>query len=121
MFERGETKAILFSIALFALLWLLLKTDFIDSLILLVLLGLIPGTNLMIPTWLMSIIAIVTAIFLLGWLRSQPLYIGNLAEQERTARKLARIRVAKKTAQNLSSANDKPTKTRRYRRATIPQ
>lgn len=59
-------------------------------------LGIVPGTNIQIPFWIMLIVLFGGCFVLIRWLRSQPLYIGSLATQEKTARQLARKKVAKK-------------------------
>lgn len=74
------------------------KLNVFGALFELVFLGLIPGTNLSIPPVVMMILyplAILAAIY---WLAHQPLYIGSQEKQEKTARAVARKRVAKKTS-----------------------
>jgi len=83
---------------LVAFVILALQFDLFGALFALVFLGLIPGTNLSIPPALMMIaypIAIIAVVF---WLAHQPLYIGSQEKQEKTARAVARKRVAKKTS-----------------------
>jgi uncharacterized membrane protein len=85
-------------VALIAVIVLVLQFDLLGVLFALVFLGMIPGTDLSIPPWVMMIgypLAIVAAIF---WLVHQPLYIGSREKQEKTARAVARKRVAKKAS-----------------------
>ena len=63
-----------------------------------VFLGLIPGTDITVPFWLMLIAFIAVTILLIRWLTNQPLYIGSLASQEQTARQIARKKIAKKVS-----------------------
>ena len=70
----------------------------LDSLFALVFLGMIPGTDMSISPTVMMLLypaAIFAAIY---WLARQPLYIGSQEKQQKTARAVARKRVAKKTA-----------------------
>lgn len=91
-------KMIVKVVALVVAITLALKFDLLGVLFALVFLGMIPGTNLSIPPAIMMIgypLAIVAAIF---WLAHQPLYIGSKEKQDKTARAVARKRVAKKTS-----------------------
>ena len=74
------------------------KLNIFSILFALVFLGMIPGTDLSIPPVVMMLLyplAIIAAIY---WLAHQPLYIGSKEKQEKTARAVARKRVAKKTS-----------------------
>lgn len=70
----------------------------LDGLFALIFLGMIPGTDMSIPPTIMMLVypaAILAAIY---WLARQPLYIGSQEKQQKTARAVARKRVAKKTS-----------------------
>lgn len=85
-------------VALMVFVVLALNFDLFGALFALVFLGMIPGTSLSIPPVFMMIaypVAIIAAIF---WLAHQPLYIGSHDKQEKTARAVARKRVAQKTS-----------------------
>lgn len=56
-------------------------------------LGIIPGTDVIIPFWVAFLSFIIGSMLLIGWLLTQPLYIGSIAAQEQTAREIARKRV----------------------------
>lgn len=99
MLDREDVRHLLLVAAFVGGFWLLLEGSVVDAIIMFIFLGIIPGTNLALPTWLMFLFAVAGSISLLGWIRAQPFFIGNLAEQERTARQLARQRVMKKLAQ----------------------
>ena len=60
-----------------------------------VFLGAIPGTKNNIPFWIMLPSMVFLGFLVVRWITHQPMYIGNLAEQEKLARQLARKRVAK--------------------------
>lgn len=69
---------------------------FFNAFLALLFLGIVPGTNIQIPFWIMLIVLFGGGFILIRWLGSQPLYIGSLAKQEKTAKQLARKKVAKK-------------------------
>lgn len=60
-----------------------------------VFLGAIPGTKNSVPFWIMLPSMVFLGFLVVRWITHQPMYIGNLAEQEKLARQLARKRVAK--------------------------
>lgn len=70
-------------------------------------LGIVPGTDVQIPFWAMIIIFLGGGSALIYWLGSQPLYIGGIAKQDQTARKLARKKVAKKVRKTPVSTRGK--------------
>lgn len=79
------------------------QLNLLGALFALIFLGMIPGTDLSIPPLVMMLtypIAIVGAIY---WLAHQPLYIGSQEKQEKTARAVARKRVAKKTSRKTAA------------------
>lgn len=91
-------QTIIKALILAILIVLAIKLDVLGALFALAFLGIIPGTDLSIPPAVMMIgypLAIIGAIF---WLAHQPLYIGSREKQEKTARAVARKRVAKKTS-----------------------
>ena len=82
-----------------------------NALMALLFLGIIPGTNIQIPFWAMFILFFGGGYILLRWLMSQPLYIGGIAQQEHTARQLARKKVAKKVHKSsITTRRSKPAK-----------
>lgn len=98
MLDRDDVRTLLPIALAVAGLWLLLKTGIIDAVFLFVFLGMIPGTNYALPAWLVFTTTLIGSVLLINWLRHQPLFIGDLARQEKTARQLARKRVTKKLA-----------------------
>ena len=78
------------------LLVLFLRPDVSGALFALVFLGMIPGTSYAVPSLFMFIAYTVIAIATIHWLAHQPLYVGNLSRQEKTARSIARKKVLNK-------------------------
>lgn len=87
---------ILVGVGLLCLIILLVRPEILGALFAFIFLGLIPGTQLSLPFWAMLIIYALGAILVIRWLISQPLYVGNLAKQEQTARAIARKKVTAK-------------------------
>ncbi|MBC7746483.1 hypothetical protein H7Y40_00685 [Pedobacter sp.] len=82
-----------------------------NALMALLFLGIIPGTNIQIPFWVMFILFFGGGYALLRWLILQPLYIGGIAKQEQTARQLARKKIAKKVRKSsITTRRSKPKK-----------
>lgn len=87
------------------------NTHLIDALFLFLLMGLLPGTTFVLPPWIMMVAVVLMAVAAVSWLLRQPLYIGSLAAQEKTARQLARQKAARRV-----SASDKKSRLRTRRR-----
>ena len=105
---------VLVGVGLLCLIILLVRPEILGALFAFIFLGLIPGTQLSLPFWAMLIIYAVGAILVIRWLISQPLYVGNLAKQEKTARAIAR---KKATAKKKSSATTRRRQSRKAARA----
>lgn len=84
---------ILIASGLIVLLIVLSRPEVESELLALLFLGVIPGTSIALPSWLIFTGSIITASLLLRWLHNQPLFIGSYVEQERLARQLARKKV----------------------------
>jgi hypothetical protein len=82
------------------------------SLFALIFLGMIPGTNLALPSWVMFFGSVIGIFIALRWIIHQPLYIGSHAEQEKLARQLARKKVLAMTS-TPAAADPTPTRPRR--------
>lgn len=76
----------------------------------LIFLGAIPGTRFSIPFWIMLPATLIASYLLIRWLSRQPLFIGNLDEQEKTARALARKKVARIIAESRADASGQAAK-----------
>lgn len=70
----------------------------LDGLFALIFLGMVPGTDMSIPPTVMMLVYPVAIVGAVYWLARQPLYVGSRESQQKTARAVARKRVAKKTA-----------------------
>lgn len=66
-------------------------------------LGMIPGTTITLPFWLLGSFYLLVGIAGIIWISAQPLYIGDYAHQDKVARALARKRVTE-----LAACQEKP-------------
>ena len=98
-----------------ASLLLLTRPEIMGGLFAFVFLGMIPGTQYSLPTWLMFVVYILGIMFVIRWLVRQPLYIGSLSRQEKTARAIARKKITsrKKAPTDTTRARTKRTRARR--------
>ena len=78
-----------------AVILLIVRPEILGSIFALIFLGLIPGTNLSIPSLVMFLVYGIVAVLVIRWLVRQPMYIGNMSKQEQTARSIARKKVLK--------------------------
>lgn len=85
-------------IAIIILAIIALRFNVVDSIFALIFLGMIPGTDMSISPVIMMLVYPVAIIGAIYWLTRQPLYIGSQEKQQKTARAVARKRVAKKTS-----------------------
>lgn len=97
-------------IAIMALVVLLSQPTTSDALLALLFLGIVPGTDIQVPFWIMMLLLLGGGYVLIRWLGSQPLYIGNLHKQEQTARKLARKKVTNRVHPKKKSPVNSKTK-----------
>lgn len=96
-----------------AVFLLIVRPEILGSIFALIFLGLIPGTALSIPSFIMFLIYAGVAALVIRWLVRQPMYVGNMSRQEKTARAIARKKVLN------SNSKKKPvrkTATRRVKR-----
>lgn len=92
------------------------QTPLIATLFALLVLGMIPGTDLVIPAWV--ILLLYPVLFVLGvhWIRSQPLLIG---EQKKPSKPVAQ-RVTRKRKSTEAPARTKPAHpAKRHTRAAV--
>lgn len=88
-------------------LYLLMQPAVYYTLLSFLFIGLVPGTQITLPFWVMWIIFCIIAGVALAWLFNQTLYIGDHAYTEKIAKAKAREHVLKTTAK---------TKTNRIKR-----
>lgn len=87
------------------------QTSLMTDIFLLLVMGIVPGTNLHAPAFLMLIGYPLIAIAAIYWLVKQPMFIGNKQHNEKLARQIARKKVMK--ISRSSSKQQKITSTRR--------
>ena len=97
----------------FLAICLVITTNALTMLFTLFVMGIVPGTSFTIPAWVILVGYPVIILIALGWLMSQPLFIGTSAHNQKTARSIARKRVARRTQTKPRLAT-----TRRRSRAT---
>lgn len=93
-----KRKQVLIAAGLIVLLIILSRPEVQSELLAFLFLGVIPGTSVTIPAWIIFIGSLIGASALLHWLRDQPLFIGSQEYQEKLARQLARKKVLALTA-----------------------
>lgn len=77
--------------------------------------GMLPGTQLTVPAWVVLTVYPLIMLLAIRWLSRQPLFSGNARRDDATARTLARKRVASKTSQKTRRVAEAR---RRYRAVT---
>lgn len=82
-------------------------------------LGIIPGTSFSIPFWIMLPASLLIGFLAVHWIMHQPMYIGSMEYQEKTARALARKNVAKKIAKHRASLQPKTVATPKKQYRTV--
>lgn len=116
---NGLRRIIAITLLICAALALITHPAFMGVIFELVFLGIIPGTALSIPFWIMLPASVLIGFLAIRWIMGQPMYIGNLEHQEKTARALARKNVAKKVAKHRATSKGKASTTakKQYRTA----
>ena len=89
-------KQLILGLITLGVLVLLIRPEILAAVFTLIFLGMVPGTTYSVPSVVMFAIYAVVAILVIAWLARQPMYIGNQARQEKTARALARKKVLNK-------------------------
>ena len=75
---------------------LLLQSVIINPLFNLIFLGMIPGTSITLPFWVMGLFYLFVIYACVKYISKQQLYIGDPVTQGKTARRIARAKVTKK-------------------------
>lgn len=89
---------IIFALAVFLGLAVIIKPELISMLFVLVFLGVVPGTDITIPAWVPMLGFTVALIFSIRWLLDQPVYHPVATAKDRSLRASARRRVLKQTS-----------------------
>jgi hypothetical protein len=110
-------KIILPASIILALIALLNLSAITTALFNFVFLGAIPGTQTNVPFWVMLPSMVFLGFVVVRWITHQPMYIGNLAEQEKLARQLARKRVAKTIEASRATSKVQSTPAKKQYRA----
>ena len=92
------------------------KTPLLSSIISLLLLGMIPGTNLVIPAWAILIVYPSLFVLVLFWLRRQSLFIG---EEKKPAKQAVQPLITKRKKTKTAAHAKKTHATKRRARATV--
>ena len=97
--ERGVIRRnILIGAGVVTLLVLLTTPAVGNALLAMLFLGVIPGTSVTVPTWMILVGSTAGSYLAIRWILNQPLFIGNRQYQEKLARQLARKKVLAMTA-----------------------
>jgi cell division protein FtsW (lipid II flippase) len=97
--ERVHIRRILIiGASVISLLVLLAQPAIGNSLLMMLFLGIIPGTSIVLPTWMILLSAVLGSYIAIRWIMNQPMFIGNQEYQEKVARQLARKKVLSMTA-----------------------
>ena len=110
--EGYMRKPALIIAAVIFLLIMLFQPNVSGALFALIFLGMIPGTTVNVPSWMMLLGSLIGMVVAIRWLSQQPMFIGNYAQQEKTARQLARKKVLAMSAAP-TPIRRKPTTARR--------
>ncbi len=95
---------IIIALAVFALFVLLLNPSFLSTIFVFLFLGIVPGTDITLPWWVMILAFLVALAFGIRWLLDQPVYQPVATNKDRALRHAARKRVLKQTSTRKSTA-----------------
>lgn len=84
-------------IAIIVIIFALKQPVVINALIAFLFAGVLPGTNIILPFWATSLIALMIGFLAIRWLMKDPLYIGDSAYQQKQAKAKARNYVLSQT------------------------
>ena len=104
------------SIGLFVVIIALLQPSVMNAFIAFLFAGIIPGTTISLPFWLMSILLVTVAYIAIRWVSKDPIYIGDTPYQQQQNKKAARDYVLRKTAQPAATKSRRPRFLRKRKR-----
>lgn len=91
-------KRVLFWAGFVIILFIVLtKTPLISSLLSLLVLGIVPGTDLVIPAWIILTLYPVLGVLGIHWLRTQSLFIGERTKPVQPTKAVVKKRKPRKT------------------------
>ena len=102
---------IIIALAVFALLVLIIKPEILSALFVFLFLGIVPGTDITLPWWVMILAFLIALAFGIRWLLDQPHYQPVATNKDRALRRSARKRVLKQTSTRRTAA-------KRYKKQT---
>lgn len=96
---------IIIAIVVFALVAVLIKPNIVSAFFVFIFMGIVPGTNYTLPSWV-SLLGLFLALMLsIRWLLYQPTYQPVATTKDRALRHAARRRVLKQTSVRTSAAD----------------
>jgi hypothetical protein len=109
-------------IGLFVVIIALLQPVVMNAFIAFLFAGIIPGTTISLPFWLMSVLLVTVGYIAIRWISKDPIYIGDTPYQQQKSKQAARDYVLRKTTQTKSTISRRPgvlhKRKRGYRVAT---
>lgn len=111
-------RVIFWSLLIAALFIIVFKTTLLTDVFILLVMGVIPGTEARVPAAVMMIAYPLLAAGALYWLSRQPMFIGDRKHNDAIAREIARKRVHK-VSKNVSKKQQLPENRRRYRTVKV--
>lgn len=103
---------IIVAIVVFALCALLLNPGLLSAIFVFLFLGIVPGTDITLPWWVMILAFLIALAFGIRWLLDQPVYQPVATNKDLALRRTARKRVLKQTSTRKSAA-------KRYKKQTV--
>lgn len=104
------------SISILIVIVALVQPSIMDAFLTFLFIGIIPGTAITLPFWLMSLLLVTVAYVAIRWVSKDPIYIGDTPHQQQQNKKAARDYVLRKTTQPKSSKQRRPGFLRRRKR-----
>lgn len=104
------------SIGVFVVIIALLQPVVMNAFIAFLFAGIIPGTTISLPFWLMSLLLVSVAYIAIRWISKDPIYIGDTPYQQQKSKQAAREYVLRKTTQTTSAKGRRPNFLRKRKR-----
>jgi hypothetical protein len=104
------------SIGIIVVIFALLQPIILNAFIAFLFAGIIPGTSIALPFWLMSLFLVTIAYIAIRWVSKDPIYIGDTPHQQQQNKKAARDYVLRKTTRSTSTKSRRPQFLRKRKR-----